>query len=396
MRRLSTWKKPTTIRPCVRCKSVDGARLMALSPPAIVLQFPGSKNCVFDGTQIAHWHHLDYNAANSANRTAVETKSRIVIGNSNLLENRPLQLNTRQIEAFRAVMLTGSMTNAAEFLRITQPAVSRLIKDLETHLKFRLFRREGNRLIPTHEGTVLFAEVDRFYVGIDRIAKIASDLQHTKAGSLRIASISALSLSCITEAIRLFHADRPAVNVMLESLNTRSIFELVAGRHFDIGFAQASGEFPGVDLTPLPPVDAVCVIPPNYPVARKQSIGPDDFRGLPFISLGKNSSFRFKIDQLFDDAQVPRHEILETSLAASVVALVASGLGVSIVDPFTVTTLRSSRFVVRPFKPCLTFDAVVVTPSHHQNSRLCSEFSGIVKRLFKSMRATHIVDGTPL
>lgn len=307
-----------------------------------------------------------------------------------------MQLNTRQIEAFRAVMLTGSMTNAAEFLRVTQPAVSRLVKDLETHLKFRLFRRAGNRLIPTHEATILFAEVDRFYVGIDRIAKIASDLQHTKAGSLRIASISALSLSCITEAIKLFHADRPAVSVMHESMNTRSILELVAGRHFDVGFADASGEFPGVDLTPLPPVEAVCVVPPNYPVARKQSIGPDDLRDLPFISLGKSSSFRLKVDQLFDEAQVTRHEILETTLAGSAVALVASGLGVSIVDPFSVATLRSKRFVVRPFKPRLTFDCVVVTPSHHQNSRLCSEFSGIMKRLFKSMRATHGVDGVPL
>lgn len=82
-------------------------------------------------------------------------------------------------------------------------------------MKFRLFRREGNRLIPSHEGTILYAEVDRFYVGIDRIAKIASDLRHTKAGSLRIASMGALSLSCITEAIRLFHLDKPSVNLTL-------------------------------------------------------------------------------------------------------------------------------------------------------------------------------------
>jgi DNA-binding transcriptional LysR family regulator len=151
-----------------------------------------------------------------------------------------------------------------------------------------------------------------------------------------------------------------------------------------------------VDLTPLPPVEAVCVVPPSYPVARKQSIGPDDLRDLPFISLGKSSSFRLKVDQLFDEARVPRHEILETTLAGSAVALVASGLGVSIVDPFSVSTLRNKRFVVRPFKPRLTFDCVVVTPSHHQNSRLCSEFSSIMKRLFKSMRATHGVDGVPL
>ena len=49
-----------------------------------------------------------------------------------------MHLNPRQLEAFRAVMMTGSMTIAAELLQITQPAVSRLVKDLEKELKFRL------------------------------------------------------------------------------------------------------------------------------------------------------------------------------------------------------------------------------------------------------------------
>lgn len=293
-------------------------------------------------------------------------------------------------------MLTGSMTNAAELLRITQPAVSRLIKDLEDDLKFRLFRRDGNRLIPTQEGTILFAEVDRFYVGIDRIAKIATDLRHTKAGSLRIAAMGGLALSCIPEAVRLFHADRPAVTVTIESLNSLSILELVAGRHFDVGFAQVGGEFPGVDLTPLPPIEAVCVIPAQYPIAQKDAIVPEDLRDLPFISLSKNSPFRLKIDQTFTAAEVPRLENLATSLAASVIGLVAAGLGVSIVDPFSAAAFANSRCVVRPFKPRLTFDVQIVTPSHHNNSRLCTEFSRIMRSLFKSMHASPLTGGTIL
>lgn len=299
-----------------------------------------------------------------------------------------MRLNPRQNEAFRAVMMTGSMTVAAELLRITQPAVSRLIKDFESDLDFRLFRRDGNRLIPTQEGTILFGEVDRFYIGFKRIEKVANNLRNTRAGSLRVAAIGALSLSCITEAIRLFHIERPAVGVTLESLNSLSILELVAGRHFDIGFAQVSGEFPGVDLNALPPVEAVCVIPTVYPLAQKQIIVPTDLQGLPFVSLGKNSPFCLKVDQLFETAGVQRKEILETSLAASVIAFVASGLGISVIDPFSAKTFASKGFVIRPFKPKLTFDILAVTPSHHHNSRLSGEFSRIVKALFKSMQAS--------
>lgn len=297
-----------------------------------------------------------------------------------------MELNPRQIEAFRAVMMAGSMTVAADVLRVTQPAISRLIKDLESDLGFRLFRRDGNKLIPTQEGTILFAEVDRFYVGMDRIGKIAKDLRHTRAGTVRIAAISALSLSCLTGAIKIFNSERPAVNVILESLNSLSILDMVAGRHFDIGFAQAGGEFPGVDLIALPPVEAVCVLPPDCPAASKAVIEPEDLRDLPFISLNKNSPFRFKIDQIFQAARIPRRELLETSLAATVVGLVAQGVGVSIVDPFSAATFANDKYIVRPFSPRVTFDIHAVSPIH-QNSRLSAEFLRIVRSLFRSTQS---------
>lgn len=294
-----------------------------------------------------------------------------------------MQLNPRQIEAFRTVMLTGSMSVAAKKLKITQPAVSRLIKDLEAEMKLLLFRREGNRLIPTHEATILFTEVDRFYVGMDRIAKIANDLRHAKVGSLKIASVHALSLSCVTEAISILHANRPNVDVTLESLHSHLILDLISGRHFDVGLAQFNGEFPGVDLTPLPFVEAVCVVPAHYPIAARECLEPSDLQNLPFISLGPNSPLRLKIDQLFDRVGVARQIHLQTTLAASAIALVASGLGITIIDPFTAAFLGGTGVVTRPFKPSIRFDVAVATPSHHQRSRLCQEFIGIMMDQFK-------------
>ncbi|KRE06248.1 hypothetical protein ASE61_25065 [Bosea sp. Root670] len=299
-----------------------------------------------------------------------------------------MQLNPRQIEAFRTVMLTGSMTAAAERLKVTQPAVSRLIRDLEAELDLRLFRREGNRLVPNHEATILFADVDRFYVGLDRVAKTANELRHANVGALRIASIGALSLSCITHAISILHTAHPAVDISLESLNTPQTLDLVAGRHFDIGFAQAVAEFPGVRLTQMPSVETVCVMPSTYPIASRDFIEPRDLEGLPFISLGRNNPQRLKIDQLFDDLNVRRQMLLETSLAASAIGLVESGLGVSIVDPFTATYLSGRNVVTRPFKSNFCFDIVAVQPIHHQQSKLCKEFIQIMIDLFKKQASS--------
>ena len=72
------------------------------------------------------------------------------------------ELTPRQLDAFRKVMVSGSMRMAAERLQISQPAVSKLIKELESSVGVRLFRREGNRLIPGAEAQRLFREVDLF------------------------------------------------------------------------------------------------------------------------------------------------------------------------------------------------------------------------------------------
>ncbi len=68
-------------------------------------------------------------------------------------------LNPRQLEAFRAVMLSGGVTPAAELIGVSQPAVSRLIHDLQRALGLRLFERHGARLLPTGEAHSLYREV---------------------------------------------------------------------------------------------------------------------------------------------------------------------------------------------------------------------------------------------
>ena len=102
-------------------------------------------------------------------------------------------LNPRQIEAFRAVVLTGGVGAAASLINVTQPAVSRLIRDLQSHLGLVLFERRGTGLVPTSEALSLYAEVERAFVGLERIEQMATELRTRRAGFLRIAALPALA-----------------------------------------------------------------------------------------------------------------------------------------------------------------------------------------------------------
>ena len=96
-------------------------------------------------------------------------------------------MNLRQIEVFRAVMLAGSVSGAAQLLHVSQPAVSRLISYTESCLGFALFQRLRGRLHPTPEAHKLFSEVEVLYQGVQRINGLAGDMANQADGVLRVA-----------------------------------------------------------------------------------------------------------------------------------------------------------------------------------------------------------------
>src|SRR5471032_3000145 len=89
---------------------------------------------------------------------------------------RLMKLNLRQIEVFRAIMLSGSISGASKLLYVSQPAVSRLISYTEQRLGLMLFQRIKGRLYPTPEARRLFTEVNVVYQGVQRVNEVADDL----------------------------------------------------------------------------------------------------------------------------------------------------------------------------------------------------------------------------
>jgi len=300
-----------------------------------------------------------------------------------------MELNPRQLEAFRLVMIGGSMTIAAEMLKVSQPAVSRLIKELEGAIGMRLFRREGNRLIAGREAQLLFAEVDRFHVGLERLGRVARDLRTARAGSLRIASMSALALSYMTEGLQRFRVDHPDVDVSLEAMNSRAVLQATTTNQVDIGFMQLGGDYPGVEATEVPNLFASCMLPARHPLARKTVVRLRDLHGQSLITLGRNSPLRTRVDLALAAARVECARPVETSLGHSACALAAQGMGLAIVDPFTAARWAGQGLVRRRLSPTIPFEFAMVTPAHQPRPAVVGEFMNVMSSLFREEVAGH-------
>ena len=176
-------------------------------------------------------------------------------------------LNLRQIEAFRCVMVSGSMVGAARLMNVTQPGVSRTIALMELRLGYRLFERRGRRVLPTPEAEALYREVEPLYASVDRIAQVAQDIRFQRAGALRVATLPALAQWLVPQAISRFLAERPNVTVFVQSLPSRQIAEMVSTRQFDLGVVELPISRPGIEIEPLPTAESMLLMPSGHRLA---------------------------------------------------------------------------------------------------------------------------------
>ncbi|RYD41324.1 MAG: LysR family transcriptional regulator, partial [Sphingomonadales bacterium] len=144
-------------------------------------------------------------------------------------------MRMRQVEAFRAVMMSGGITAAATMLNISQPSVSRLIADMERAVGFRLFDRRGARVHPTAQAQALYEAVRRSYAGLDLLDQAARRIRAHPVGTVRIAALAAIAMAILPAVIARFRILYPDIKIIVESLGQRAIEERVFLGQADLG-----------------------------------------------------------------------------------------------------------------------------------------------------------------
>ena len=290
-------------------------------------------------------------------------------------------MNFRQIETFRAVMHTGSMTLAAGQLHTSQPNVSRAIALLQRETSLKLFERIGARVVPTPEAQALLREVDRVYVGLHSIAEAADRIRVLGADGLRVAVTPALGISLIPQALKFFRAARPNTPVVVHISDSVTICKWTASGYCDLGIAASVALPQEVESELIHTERAVCIVPAAHPLAKKRKVGPTDLAGETFISMPSYDLARRAVDKLFDPET--RRLELEASQAAAICVMVARGLGVSIVNPVLYRELAVPGVKAIPFEPAIHFKCHVVRAKQRPEQALVPEFLDAVHAAFK-------------
>ena len=287
-------------------------------------------------------------------------------------------MNLRQIEVFRAVMLTGTISNAAKLLRVSQPAVSQLLQYTEDQLKLTLFQRVKGRLRPTEDAKILYKEVAKAYEGVQRVKDVAESLVRDRSGTLQVIASPSLGRTIMPAALGRFRKLRPSVRVAFETLGYRALMEKIMSQQADLAVAVGPDENADITAVHLCTVRLVCAMPPGHALATLDKVGPADIQRYPLISFGQESAIGKAIDEAFRSVGATREVAINVPFGQTAQALVAKNLGVAIVDQFTVMDAPSSELVVRPFVPETTFEVAALHCESRASSRNVELFTQIL------------------
>lgn len=290
-------------------------------------------------------------------------------------------MEIRQLEALTAVVVSGSVTAAGRLLDRSQPVVSRQISDLELELGFVLFARTRPTITLTSQGIEFYREARNVLADLQQLEVRAQDIANSTAHPLRILATPDLLHGVLPQALA--RADR--FNPVFQK---RLIVEEI--RHEDVASALVEGQA-DICLSNLP-IDyeqcqvhwcgqAPCLLalPESHPLVAQDVVSVEDLGEGTIITLLSRYRLRYNLVTALVKAtplQSRRH--IEVSSHQAALSLVRAGLGVALIDPFTIQNAALDKVAIRPIDVDVPYMVGVVS---HRNRTLSEDAVRLIQEL---------------
>ena len=283
-------------------------------------------------------------------------------------------MRLRQIEVFHAVYKSGSVTNAARLLSVSQPSVSKVLAHAEQQLGYSLFERIKGRLVPTPEADRLFGLVSNVYDHVEQLRHVAENLRASDSGKVRVAATPAFGVDLLPTAVSSYLADHKDTIFEIETLHHDEMADALLESRIDIGLAFDSVPVPGLRSKSLATGEFVVITAPDFEFETGGPISIDALADLPFIGLSARGPLGRLLTAHLDNSAVQFNRIVYTETYHIAKALVAKGSGVSIIDSVTARSGDSESVRCWSLEPPLKYSVDVMRSDSMPLSILCQRF----------------------
>lgn len=295
-------------------------------------------------------------------------------------------INIRHLRAFVAVAEHLHFTRAAQSVYLTQPALSTLIRQLETHLDLQLLQRNTRVVELTPIGREFHSTARKIVEDMDVALRDLKCFKALAKGRVRLAALPSLWISLLPEALREFHTAHPAIDLAISDLAGEDIIQALRNKTVDLALTYTPA-LKDIKAQLLLRDQLMIVCPRQSPLAQHPRVRWRDLSGHPIIAMAQGTTIRMLIQGAALAKGIGLNIVLEPHLMPTAIACAASGLGTAILPSSGVPPMLPPSLVcLELIDPVVRRDISLVTLA---NAPLSPATKALYDVLMRTVRATN-------
>lgn len=269
-------------------------------------------------------------------------------------------LTLRQIEVIRAIMVTGTVGGAARLLNVSSPGISRVMKHAETLIGVKLFNRRGGRYSPTREANAIFNQINGVYDKVEDLQFVISRIKRGASIELKIASVPSIANVMVPRAIADVRKAYPNLLIECDILKIEDAVDYLLLGKGELVAMSSQIEHPMLSCAALARGRLKCIVPEDHPLARRSRVTAGEIVKYPLIGVDPNDPYGRIMAGVFASHALHYEVTIRARFGSTVCALVTYGLGIAIIDEFTLAADNWPRVRVLDIVEPTVFQTYVV------------------------------------
>ena len=293
-------------------------------------------------------------------------------------------LTLRQIEVIRAIMITGTIAGAAKLLNVSAPGISRLMKHTERSLRLKLFERRQGRYVPTPEAKDIFEQINGVYRKVDDLHSMLARIERGGDVEFKLGSVPSICHVMVPRAIERLRRKHPDLRIDINILKIEEALDYLLLGKGEIVAMSYKLDHPGLDFMPLAMGELLCIVPQNHPLADYGRISAREIVQHQLIGIDPNDPYGRIMSEIFQRQGLQYEMAIKARFGTTVCSLVRAGLGIAIIDQFTVAHGSMQGIATIPIEEPTRFQTYVAMKNDKALSLYAETF---VKLLREEMNA---------
>lgn len=294
-------------------------------------------------------------------------------------------LTLRQIEVIRAIMVTGTVGGAARLLNVSSPGISRVMKHAEGVLGMKLFSRKGGRYAPTREANDIFAQINGVYEKVEDLGFVVTRLKRGIGTELKVGSVPSISIVMVPRAIADVQRKLPGLLVDVDVLKLEEAIDyLLLGKGEAVAMSYKL-DHPLLTFEPLATGRLKCIVPESHPLARRNKVPAKEIVKYPLIGIDPNDPYGRIMAGIFNTNGLTYDLKVRARFGSTVCAFVTCGLGIGVIDEFTLAGDNWPKIRVLDIEEPTVFETYVAYRKDAALSGPCERFIAALRQHMRGL-----------